>query len=37
MTSASVETVAGRRISERHRLKMLRNSDEYKIANPYKH
>ena len=36
MTSKSLQNVYPRRTSERHRLKMLRNLDEFKISNPYK-
>jgi len=36
MSIKTTETGFSRRISERHRLKMLRNLKEYKIDNPYK-
>ena len=36
MSSRGQETAFGKRTSERMRLKMLRNLDEYKILNPYR-
>jgi hypothetical protein len=36
MSTKTIEAPFPRRTSERRRLKMLRNLDEYKISNPYK-